>query len=522
MHGAAGACDAGPVTVFAVDDVTPVLGRLPSRLRSEITGEVLALGGDPNLPLLEPDGVQPLLSAVGKAFAEHRPLVLSPDAVWLTILQGLAQHIRLHAEQLRPRLVGHEGRERLEVVTDRMPGNSGEWATVVERISRLLAGGIRDAGDLECDFTTSTSVERTAGQVVLLDAYSPYFSYWLVCICGIPSITLTGTPDDWRGIQERVPVLESYGLEDWCRSLTPIIGEFVRSAEGNANVAFWKRIYNPADAYGGHVITGWAARLYPYLTVSGVPGKPNPLLDLPIGEPRDLTVGDGYPGYQGPGITSDSVPAVLSKATVNVSNRAAGDNTRVSLHAGLVGVTQQADGALRPVAGWHVAEARPDLNEVVERLIEDYGAVPPDRDERPGDECPGVYPDGPPEVAILADRIGSASLFGGTWRMLSAREYREAWLEGTDWMALSVIDLPGGRSIAGAFEIFSRTARWVICRTTETGGRGMWSRVRQSTLDDDPADVPVYGTSLAMLLEAALDSGGDISLLETGRLSDLL
>ncbi|MEV4138816.1 DUF4419 domain-containing protein [Dactylosporangium sp. NPDC049742] len=29
-------------------------------------------------------------------------MVLSPDAVWLSIAHGVAQHVRLHAEQLRP------------------------------------------------------------------------------------------------------------------------------------------------------------------------------------------------------------------------------------------------------------------------------------------------------------------------------------------------------------------------------------------------------------------------------------
>jgi hypothetical protein len=37
----------------------------------------------------------------------------------------------------------------------------------------------------------------------------------------------------------------------------------------------------------------------------------------------------------------------------------------------------------------------------------------------------------------------------------------------------------------------------------------------------EPADVSVYGTSSAWLLDAALDSGGDIAHLETGRLDQL-
>lgn len=84
-------------------------------------------------------------------------------------------------------------------------------------------------------------------------------------------------------------------------------------------MAFWRRIYNPADAYGGEVITGWAARLYPYLTIDGVAGEPNPLLDLPIDQPRDLTPAGNF-GYQGPGIRSDAVPATLSKVTVDVND----------------------------------------------------------------------------------------------------------------------------------------------------------------------------------------------------------
>ena len=101
---------------------------------------------------------------------------------------------------------------------------------------------------------------------MLLDAYSPYFALWMVCVCGIPSITLTGTVEDWRKIRARVDAIAGFGLGTWCRSLAPIADQFVRAAEGDVDTAFWRRIYNPVDAYGGEVITGWVARLYPYLT----------------------------------------------------------------------------------------------------------------------------------------------------------------------------------------------------------------------------------------------------------------
>ena len=49
------------------------------------------------------------IAATHFAFSQHRPLVLSPDMIWVTILQGLAQHVKNHAEKLRSQFVGHQG-----------------------------------------------------------------------------------------------------------------------------------------------------------------------------------------------------------------------------------------------------------------------------------------------------------------------------------------------------------------------------------------------------------------------------
>ncbi|MEM1030549.1 MAG: DUF4419 domain-containing protein [Myxococcota bacterium] len=46
-----------------------------------------------------------LVNAVHLAFSQHRPLRLSPDAIWLTISQGFARHIEENAEALRPAFV---------------------------------------------------------------------------------------------------------------------------------------------------------------------------------------------------------------------------------------------------------------------------------------------------------------------------------------------------------------------------------------------------------------------------------
>ncbi|MEV4513839.1 DUF4419 domain-containing protein [Dactylosporangium sp. NPDC049525] len=496
------------MVTFAVDDVTPAGSRLPERPLGELFPDALAVGGDPLLPVLAPDGVHPLLSAVARAFADHRPLVLSPDAVWLTIAHGVAQHIRLHAGELRPQLVQHAGRKRLSVTLFEVPSDAAGWADATESLAKLLAAEVGDAELFDCDFSTSTDVDRAAGRIVRLDAYSPYFAYWLIAVCGIPSVTVTGTVEDWQRIRARVDALEGFGLRQWCRSLAPIADEFVRAAAGAPDLDFWRRIYNPVDAYGGKFITGWITRCYPYLRGTAL-DEPNPMLQLPIGEPRNVTVGArGF--YHGPGLTSTSVPATLSRVIVNINDRVGGDNRAVALHGGLVGVAQDPDGALRPVAGWYVAPAAVELDDVIDRMEREHETTPP------GDPCE----QGPAEVLRLSARLGTASLFGGRWRLPPVGERRFVDTGNWDVVIDTLFELSDGRTIASAVNSATMSTHWVLCRLAHIEvGEGYAPRAH---LLDDPADVPVLGTSLAMLLDAALDAGGDVAHLETGRLDRLL
>ncbi|MFJ5984699.1 DUF4419 domain-containing protein [Lentzea sp. NPDC092896] len=466
------------MVTFPVDDVTPVTDALPTRPFAARFPDALVVGGDQ--PVLEPDGVHPLLGAVAKAFAEHRPLVLTPDAVWLTIARGIAQHIKLHAEELRPLLVNHEGKKRLTVLIDGpMPADAESWSHVVELFSKQIGDAT-----FECDFSTSTEIERVAGRVAMMDAYSPYYAYWAVCVCGIPSITLAGTADDWRKIRARVDDLGVLGLGQWVRSLAPIMDEFVRAASGDARSEFWKRIYNPADAYGGEVVTGWISRFYPYLALEGTNGAPNPMLDLRLGEPR---------GERGPGIRTDTVPATLCRATINVKDL--GTNRVVALDAGLTGVAQDPDGALRPVAGWALLDAPPDIETVIDRLIAEHETTPPETAHR------GLS--GGAEMLALHNRIASASLFGGSWRLLPYADMVHLDLGPHSiccWFALA-----DGRYVGEVHVWNAVEPQWAVLRD-----------------GDDPAEVPLLGTSLAHLLDAAMDADGDIAHLEAGRLADLV
>ncbi|WP_436527963.1 DUF4419 domain-containing protein [Actinoplanes sp. HUAS TT8] len=468
---------------FPVDDVEPALGALPTRPLSSLHEDALWTAGDPDLPVLPPTGVHPLLGAVTRAFADHRPLTLSPDVVWLTVLQGVARHIRVHADELRDRLVDHQGRELLNVVVDGPP----VWPDVVAEFERKLPAAFGDVFAL--DFSTSSALDRMAGRVVLMDAWSPYFAFRLQTLCGIPSITLTGTAGDWRVIRERVDRLAGMGLglETWCRSLAPIADHFVRAAEGDADPAFWPRILKLRQESGGDRAPGWVTRFYPYL---GEDDEPNPLLDLPI---DDVT---------GPGILTDTVAATLSRVKLLYENLLTGEQTVLALNAGIVAVTQGGDGSLRPVVGCHLVRDVSDLGAVLDRV---------EREGRMGEPAQHLPWVGSMDLSALYGRFGSGSLFDGGWHL---REFVDVGRfdadRAGDWWASPIFELGDGRAVSVAGEFGSERRYWFVAR---------WLG---DVMADDPAAARVYATSLAALLEGALDNGGDITQMDSGSLAQYL
>src|SRR5688572_27047205 len=97
---------------FPVADVAPATTPLPTRALNislaEAARSPVVVCDNPERPVVTDSDYHPLIASAALAFKKHYPLVLSPDVIWLTILQGVAQHIANHANQLRHRLVRHQ------------------------------------------------------------------------------------------------------------------------------------------------------------------------------------------------------------------------------------------------------------------------------------------------------------------------------------------------------------------------------------------------------------------------------
>lgn len=339
---------------FHVDTVTPCQERLPlsnaRKVFEDKVGRPLeAFTPETSAEIVAADGAadHSLVSAVYLAFSEHRPLVLTPDIIWLTLAQGFAHHINNHAEALRSTIVSHKGKVTLKAMAFEL-GTSQNWSDVIQQWSDKIQTQIpADLSQLMiCDFSTTTPITRTVSQVVMMDAFQQYFDYELLFICGIPTMTVKGSLQDWTRIRERLDVMAGFHLDWWTDRLKPICDAFIATVQGAPSQTFWKHIFSPQEVYGGKVITGWLADLFPYIKdhLTQAPTVRNPILSIPR---THLTTEHG--------LSPKRLPVGLSQAPFTIR---AGTPRAMELMAGFMGVQQDAaTGQLEPLIGWAVLEA---------------------------------------------------------------------------------------------------------------------------------------------------------------------
>jgi hypothetical protein len=351
---------------FAVSDVVPATEPLPDQPYHQAVSDFL---GGPiescsryHGRLIAGVRSHPLIGALHAAFSSHRPVGLSPDIIWLTICQGLAHHVNINAEVLRHRLVKHEGKATLVVRRDDFVKGSPEnpWPGVFADFSEAIRAHIGEAHDLiVADFSTTGPVERAASEISILGAMQAFFDYEVRTLCGIPSITLEGTAEDWRKIAARVREFRRFDLDWWVKPLLPVLDQFVAAAEGQVDRRFWDSIYKwqGSKGSGSPHVSGWVFKLFPYLDnpevkfarlyggrESTAPSlRRNPWLSAP-------------PARDGPG--RDDFPSLPAKAPFLWKFPHLGTEYGMEFVGGLLGISQDQETlCLRPEIGWAIREA---------------------------------------------------------------------------------------------------------------------------------------------------------------------
>jgi len=220
-------------------------------------------------------GEHPFLRGVIAAYGGHRPLIISPDMIWLLINQGFARHITNNAEKFRKDFVDFEGKKTLEVwTTEIMIGNpKSNWESVFPQFSKQIKDftGKELVDTLTSDFSTTTITSKIASQITIMESVKAYFDYRLIYIgCGIPKITIEGTTEDWEKLLQKTKYISKYDLQWWVSELEPVLQEFINAKKGHFNKEFWMNMVqtHTKGSCSPALIDGWVMKFFPY-TVRG-------------------------------------------------------------------------------------------------------------------------------------------------------------------------------------------------------------------------------------------------------------
>ena len=221
-----------------------------------------------------------LISGLVLAYKNHYPITISPDMIWILILQGYSKFMEKYSELVREKYVNFEGQKSLCINrTGIFPEEATKeiWSGIIKEFIEKIEENVGKEviSNLQADFSTTNPTTLITSQVSIMSAMKQYFTYRvLMGGCGISSITLEGSIQDWQKIRSKLEFLSNKALKWWTKHLIPIIDNIIKTKyyylqnkKINSELReFWKnmiRVKGKGDLYDPHMINGWIVKFIP-------------------------------------------------------------------------------------------------------------------------------------------------------------------------------------------------------------------------------------------------------------------
>jgi len=259
-------------------------------------------------------------STILACYNNHWVLRTSPDDWWNVIVRNVAQAVDTNGEKNKVRefFVDHEGKKTIEVV---LPGrlDQVDYSWLFNQFSEGIRMNIKTPGyvDLmEADFTTTTSDQRIASQIMIMSSVQKCFDYCETTACGIPGVEMKGTLADWKQLVVKTenlqsllqPIIDELGLQekwnqlflqDWFIKTLDMLKKLVETFEENPDKEWWGHILSWNETYGSGARSWWSGWMIDFLMAgeaenpedfkSGVTSVPLKIKDDVFGPPVEDT-----------------------------------------------------------------------------------------------------------------------------------------------------------------------------------------------------------------------------------------
>jgi hypothetical protein len=312
----------------------------------------------------------PILEGYYQSYAKHIPVTVSPDILWMLIVQGFSRHIDQNAEKLRNKFVDFDGQKALIVGGDEWTieeitreGWESTFAAFVELIKR-------NAGDsmikiITPTFSTTTPTIQVSSQIAIMSCFKNYFKYIrLYGGCGFPYINLQGTLKDYEELKSKVEKLKGFDIDDWIMELIIIIDKIIETKKGKVDVDFWKNMIKNKETMeprGSGALTkvenidGWLLNFYPYYKVDDVFKKCEKLVrKTDFNKPLDVK-------------NLENIPEEMVEVPLIMHHKITGKDTELTIKTGFLGMIQEKNGLAKPEIGWFITN-KIDIGEARQKI----------------------------------------------------------------------------------------------------------------------------------------------------------
>ena len=195
------------------------------------------------------EGVSNILQGFYSAYENHLPIRLTPDIIWLLIVQGFAFYINFNAEFLRRRFVNFGNKNTLKVNIPKYHSykemKSEDYENMFENFTKQIKENIGEelVNTIDFNFSTSNKITKVVGYTSIMSAMKKYFKFkGIGYCCNYPYIILEGTLEDWESILKKTKELSKYDLEKWAAILEFVLSKIIEAKKGKINKEFWKEI----------------------------------------------------------------------------------------------------------------------------------------------------------------------------------------------------------------------------------------------------------------------------------------
>ena len=314
------------------------------------------LGASPNFytSKVYTKGINNILQGFYSAYENHLPIRLTPDIIWLLIVQGFSHHVNYNSKELREKFVNFEGKKKLEIIIPKYHSykqmKSEDYAELFENLTEKIKENVGEEliNTIDFNFSTSNEITKVVGYASIMSSLKKFFEFRGFChMCNYPYIILEGKLEDWESILKKTKDLSKYDLERWTSMLEIPLKEIIETKKGNINKQFWKNILYP-DKIDEKIEIG----VYEYKTIQ-VDGINGWLLTFfPYYK-------DGYFRYTNSIKTKDlwRIPEKILKTPLLMKSDDEGE-TPMIIYSGFLGmkVDKEKNNLVTAEIGWYVKE----------------------------------------------------------------------------------------------------------------------------------------------------------------------